>query len=106
MVYRLVWSGLAGGDENHDGISNDRPAGTGRNSMAGPGLAQLDLHWSRRFAAKEQRQRAATIAVDAFNALNHVNYTGYVGALRSPWFGQAVSSQPAGRLQFQLRFEF
>lgn len=95
-----------GGDENHDGISNDRPPGVGRNSMAGPGLAQLDLRWSRRVAAKEHKQRAATLSVDAFNALNHVNYAAYVGVLRSPWFGRPVSARAARRLQLQLRFGF
>lgn len=74
--------------------------------MAGSGLAQLDLRWSRRMAAREHKQRAATISVDVFSGLNHVTYAGYVGVLRSPWFGQPVSSQPARRLQFQLRFEF
>jgi len=32
--------------------------------------------------------------------------SGYVGVLRSPLFGQPVSSNPARRLQLQLQLEF
>ena len=106
MASGLPVNVTTGGDENRDGIANDRPAGLARNTMPGPGLAQLDLRWSRRFARKENKYQAATIAVDAFNALNRVNYSGYVGVMRSPLFGQPVSSHPARRLQFQMQFEF
>jgi hypothetical protein len=47
-----------------------------------------------------------TLSVDAFNLLNHVNFLNYLGALRSPFFGQATGSQPARRLQLALRFQF
>ena len=42
--------------------------------------------------------------MDAFNLLNHVNDQNYLGALGSPFFGQATGSQPARRLQLGLDF--
>jgi hypothetical protein len=48
----------------------------------------------------------ATIAVDAFNLPNRVNFSQYIGNQSSPFFGQAVSSLPARRLQFTVRFKF
>jgi hypothetical protein len=74
-----------------------------------PGFVVLDLRWSRDFflmPSKKDKGPAATIAMDAFNALNRVNYAGIVGNLSSPFFGQAVASKPARRLQISFRFRF
>jgi len=83
--------------------------GVRRNSLQGPGYADLDLRWSRNFyfvPSKRDKGPAATIAVDAFNVVNRVNYTGFVGNLSSPFFGKAVAAQPPRRLQLGLRFRF
>ncbi|MEX2260672.1 MAG: carboxypeptidase regulatory-like domain-containing protein [Bryobacteraceae bacterium] len=99
-----------GRDDNRDGVARDRPAGIGRNTLQGPGSATLDLRWSRDFTLPLQRDSKnrprASLSFDAFNVLNRVNYSGFVGNLSSPFFGRAVSSRPARRLQVGLRFSF
>lgn len=105
----MPYSMTTGRDDNHDGFANDRPAGVPRNSLQGPGMAQLDLRWSRDFFLDRQNKDkgpAVTAGLDAFNVLNHVNYAGYVGTVSSPFFGHAVSALPVRRLQASLRFRF
>ena len=102
------YSLTTGQDLFHTGIANARPAGVPRNSLDGPGFANVDLRWSREFLvpAPDGRKRSATIGVDAFNVLNTVNYSYYVGNLSSPFFGQAISAQPPRRIQFSLRIRY
>jgi hypothetical protein len=98
-----------GGDENADGLSLDRPLNLTRNTGLGPGLATVDARWSRAFRLTRPAKDAGpslTVALDAFNLFNTPNYPGYVGSLRSPFFGQPVSSLPARRFQASLRFQF
>jgi hypothetical protein len=87
-----------------------RPAGVPRNSLTGPGYADLDLRWSRdiglRARTKPNDPWSLTVGVDAFNVLNHTNFTSYVGTATSPLFGLATSAQPPRRLQFSLRTKF
>lgn len=110
-----LYSGLpytltTGLDEFHTGTANARPAGVSRNSLQGPGYADLDLRWSRDFflvkGKKKDEGVKATLALDAFNVLNRVNYTGFVGNLSSPFFGRAVAAQPPRRLQLSFRVKF
>jgi len=98
-----------GRDDNHDGLANDRPLGVPRNSLQGPGYADLDLRWSHDFflaAAKKDKGPTATLGFDAFNVLNRVNYVSYVGDLGSPFFGKPIAAQPPRRLQVSFRFRF
>ena len=98
-----------GQDLYHTGLANARPPGVPRNSLEGPGYADLDLRWSRDFHfshVKKEKGPAGTFAFDAFNVVNRVNYLSYIGNLSSPFFGQAVASQPARRLQLTLRLKF
>ncbi len=98
-----------GGDENRDGMALDRPPGVSRNSGNGPSLKVMDLRWSREFLFRPQKKEKsprAVIALDAFNLLNRVNYQNFVGALSSPFFGRAVASHPARRVQLSLRLQF
>lgn len=110
-----LYSGLpytltTGLDEFHTGTANARPAGVPRNSLQGPGYTDLDLRWSRDFSLIKGKKKdegvKAALAVDAFNVLNQVNYVSFVGNLRSPFFGQAVTAQPARRLQISFRVKF
>ncbi len=57
-------------------------------------------------AAKKDKSPSLTFSLDAFNILNRVNYQNYVGSLSSPFYGQAVATQPARRLQAGLRLQF
>ena len=93
-----------GRDDNGDGVARDRPPGAGRNSAIGPGDATLDLRWSRDFPLGGERR--FSVAADAFNVLNNVNYSSFVGNLSSPFFGRAVSTRPARRIQLSARFQF
>ncbi len=98
-----------GRDDNHDSLALDRPNGVGRNTLQGPGFAQLDLRWSREIylnKAKQEKGPALTVGVNAVNVTNHVNFSSYVGNLSSPFFGQAVAARSSRRLQFSCQFAF
>jgi hypothetical protein len=103
------YSMTTGRDDNHDGLASDRPPGVRRNSLQGPGYAQLDLRWSRDFflvRSKKDKGPTVTFALDGFNVLNRVNYVSFVGNLSSPFFGRAVAARPPRRLQLSVRFKF
>ncbi len=107
------YSLTTGRDDNHDTVANDRPAGVRRNTLQGPGMASVDLRWSKEFflgqpkkGAKQEDGPAVKISLSVFNILNRVNYTGYVGNLSSPFFGLPVSARPARRVQLNIDFSF
>lgn len=97
-----------GGDDNHDGILNDRPAGVGRNTMDGPGTIDLDLNLSHDFPFSKAKKEAKvlTVSLNSFNVLNHPNYVTYIGTVTSPFFGQPVAAQPPRRMQLDVQFKF
>lgn len=98
-----------GRDENGDGMALDRPIGIARNTGNGPGAAIVDLRWYRDIRllpARKDKSPSVTLAMDAFNILNRVNYQNFAGSLTSPFFGQAVATQPSRRLQLGVRFQF
>jgi hypothetical protein len=103
------YSVTTGRDDNHDGLALDRPIGVRRNGLEGPGYVGLDLRLSKDFvldASKKEKSPKITAGLDAFNVINRVNYSGYIGNQSSPFFGRAVASQPARRLQLSMRFAF
>jgi hypothetical protein len=90
-------------------MAMDRPAGVTRNTGTGPNTIGLDVRWYREFRlepSKKDKSPSVTISADAFNALNRVNYQNYVGSLTSPFFGRAVATLPARRLQLGFRYQF
>lgn len=97
-----------GGDNNHDGILNDRPPGIPRNTLPGPGLIDLDLNLSHDFPLTKAKKEARvfTVSLNAFNVLNHPNYVTYIGTQSSPLFAKPVAAQPPRRLQLDLQFKF
>jgi hypothetical protein len=97
-----------GGDDNQDGILNDRPAGVGRNTLAGPGLIDLDLNLSRDFPLSRAKKEARilSLSLNSFNVLNHPNYVSYIGTQASPLFGKPVAAQPPRRMQLDVQFKF
>ena len=97
-----------GADNNNDGIINDRPTGVGRNTMAGPGLIDLDLNLSHDFPLSKQKKEAKVISLslNSFNVLNHPNYITYIGTVSSPLFGQPTAAQPPRRMQLDVQFKF
>lgn len=96
-----------GRDDYHTGYANARPSGVRRNSLQGPGYAQLDLRWFHEFAlTRKQDGPNLRFSLDAFNVANRVNYVSFVGNLSSPFFAQPVSARPPRRLQASFRFTF
>ncbi|PYV47384.1 MAG: hypothetical protein DMG92_16405 [Acidobacteria bacterium] len=108
-----LYSGLpvnvtTGSDNNRDGVVNDRPPNTPRNSLAGPGLIDLDLNVSHDFAFSRvpDHSKTLTVSVNSFNILNRKNDMTYIGVITSPFFGRAVAAQPPRRMQLDLEFKF
>lgn len=99
---------VTGADNNHDGILNDRPTGFGRNTMAGPGLIDLDFNLSHDFPLSKEKKtsKVLTVSLNSFNVLNHPNYVSYIGTISSPLFGKAVAAQPPRRMQLDVQFKF
>ena len=97
-----------GTDNNHDGITNDRPAGLPRNPLHGPGLINLDISVAHDFVLSKARKEARTLTVslNSFNVLNHTNDVTYIGVVTSPFFGRAVQAQPPRRMQVNVQFKF
>ncbi|MCU1303366.1 MAG: hypothetical protein JWQ87_3650 [Candidatus Sulfotelmatobacter sp.] len=97
-----------GADNNHDGIINDRPAGTERNTMPGPGTINLDLSLSHDFPLSKRKgeTKVLSLSLNSFNVLNHPNYLTYIGTISSPLFGQPVAAQPPRRMQLDVQFKF
>ena len=97
-----------GDDDNHDGVVNDRPTGTPRNSMPGPLFVNLDLNAAHdfRFGKARKEPYTLTVALNAFNVLNHKNDFTYVGVITSPFFGKGVVAQPPRRMQLDVQFKF
>ena len=97
-----------GADNNHDGIINDRPFGIARNTMAGPGLINLDLNLSHDFALSKRKKEAKvlTLSLNSFNVLNHPNYVSYIGTISSPLFGMPAAALPPRRTQLDVQFKF
>jgi carboxypeptidase family protein len=97
-----------GGDQNNDGIINDRPAGFLRNSMHGPELIDLDLNVGHDFPLGKSKKEAKVLSVslNSFNVLNHTNDVTYVGVITSRFFGHAVAALPPRRTQLDLQFKF
>ncbi|HEV2396761.1 MAG TPA: TonB-dependent receptor [Candidatus Sulfotelmatobacter sp.] len=97
-----------GADNNHDGIINDRPPGIARNTMAGPGLIDLDLNVAHDFPLSKTSKEAKvlTVSLNSFNVLNHPNYVTYIGTISSPLFGQPVAANPPRRMQLDVQFKF
>jgi hypothetical protein len=105
----LPFNITTGRDNNADGMAIDRPMGVRRNTGRGPGFVGLDLRWYREFRfapSRKDKSPSVTVSVDAFNILNRVNFQNYVGALTSPFFGQAVATLPPRRIQAGLRLQF
>ena len=102
------YSLTTGLDQFNTGTANARPPGVPRNSLEGPGFADVDVRAAREFALPSAtgRKHSVTLGVDAFNVLNHVNYSYFVGNLSSPFFGRAITAQAPRRVQFSLRVRY
>ena len=129
----LPYNITTGFDDNGDTVSNDRPAGTGRNSARGAGRWDVGTRVSYGFGfggkraasapsgpvvirvgegggasfpgANDQKFRVDLYA-QFFNVLNHANLTNFSGVQTSPFFGRATAALPGRRVETGLRFSF
>ncbi len=123
----LPYTITTGRDDNGDGVSNDRPAGIGRNTGRGRATWTSSLRVSRAFGFGGQRadgggaimQRRvsggdgdgptmmmmertadrfrADVYVQLFNVFNRANLQNFVGNVGSPFFSRATSAAPPRR---------
>lgn len=118
-----------GQDTNGDTVTNDRPAGVGRNSARGQGFATTDVHfgWNREVAGGrgggsprggprggqrdgdaqgDRRGRQVGFNVTARNVFNRPQYGSFNGVITSALFGRPVSAQNPRRVDVGLSFSF
>jgi Carboxypeptidase regulatory-like domain len=132
----LPYNITTGFDNNGDTVSNDRPAGVGRNSARGAGNWDVSarLSWSFGFGSKVEttspggatvirtgggddalgalssrgvnRRWRAQTYLQVFNLFNHFNPTTYAGVETSPFFGQPTAALPGRRVEAGIRLSF
>jgi hypothetical protein len=105
----MPYNETTGNDDYHTGLGNARPAGVGRNTLQGGGVADLDLLYDHDFfltKSHDDNARAVSVGLSAFNVLNRTNYTSYIGTLTSSRFGQPTSANAGRQLQFSLGYRF
>ena len=98
-----------GDDSYHTGLGNARPAGVGRNTLQGGGVASLDLLYDHDFRlgkAKGDDAKILSAGVSAFNVLNRTNFTSYIGTLSSSRFQQPTAALAARQIQFSVGYRF
>jgi hypothetical protein len=131
----LPYNITTGFDDNGDTVSNDRPAGIGRNSARGKARWDVGtrIGWGFGFGgvreasasggpvmirmgggeggvpslpgANNQKFRMEFYA-QAFNLFNHTNLTNFTGVQTSPFFGLPTAAQPGRRMEFGTKFNF
>ena len=122
---------LTGGDDNADGVFNDRPAGVGRNTRRALGQMNLNLFVGYQFAfgrtaplppgvgifgggnsaqVRTFDQGTARYRLQLFvtanNLTNRPNFSGYSGTLTSPFFGQATSVRDMRKIDVGMGLTF
>ncbi len=130
----LPYDVTTGGDNNGDGIFNDRPAyasasGDGvyatrfgllstaavngdlpRNAGTMPATVHLDANLSRAFAIGHarsgDRHQTLTLNARSANLINHTNVTAVGTVAGSPTFAQPLAAETARRLEVGARFTF
>ena len=124
-----------GFDDNADQIFNDRPLGTGRNSLRGANTATLNGFFIYNIPIGQKKlgpmppgifimgspggnfnvqtmsadalpRFRVGIVVNAQNMTNRANYVGYSGTLTSPFYGQPTAVQGMRRVDVGLNFSF
>jgi hypothetical protein len=123
---------LTGRDDNGDGVFNDRPAGTGRNTLRATGQATANVFVAYQFAFGRRTVAlppgigvfggGSTAQVRTFdqgtaryrlqlyvqvqNLTNAVNYLGYSGTLTSPFFGRPTTVREMRKIDVGIGMNF
>ncbi len=80
----------------------------GRNTFNGPGLANVNASFSKRWPLPFFTREAASIQLraDVFNLLNRVNLFNPVTDLSNPLFGHSTTQDTPREVQFGVKFSF
>jgi hypothetical protein len=122
---------LTGRDDNGDGVFNDRPAGTGRNTLRATGQANVNLFLAYQIAFGRQATlppgigvfgggAAATVRtvdqsggryrvqffIQGQNLTNQSNYLGYSGTMSSPFFGRPTTVREMRKVDAGINLNF
>jgi hypothetical protein len=102
------YSITTGKDDNGDGVTNDRPAGTPRLSKIGPSFKSVGFNISKAFQVRKTRDGASNLNVFAnmSNAFNMVNRGTPSGVMTSKFFGQSTSASNPREIEVGMRFQF
>jgi len=120
-----------GADDNGDGIFNDRPAGTGRNTLRATGQTAINMFLAYQIAFGRQATLppgigvfggggAATVRsvdvsggkyrvqfyIQGQNLTNESNYLGYSGTLTSPFFGRPTTVRDMRKIDAGINLSF
>jgi hypothetical protein len=77
---------------------------TGRNSLIGPGLVNVDAGLFKLIPIQEKMH--FEFRAEFFNLLNHANFSNPTATLISPTFGRILSAGTARQIQLALKFVF
>lgn len=77
---------------------------TGRNSLIGPGLVNLDAGLFKNIPIRERMH--LEFRTEFFNTLNHANFSNPNASLISPAFGQLLTAGTARQIQLAMKFIF
>ena len=122
---------LTGRDDNGDGVFNDRPTGTGRNTLRATGQTSVGLFLAYQIAFGRQATLppgigvfggggAATVRtvdqsggryrmqfyIQGQNLTNQPNYLGYSGTLSSPFFGRPTAVREMRKIDAGINLNF
>jgi len=122
---------LTGRDDNGDGVFNDRPVGTGRNTLRTTGQANVNLFLAYQIAFGRQATlppgigvfgggAAATVRtvdqsggryrvqffIQGQNLTNQSNYLGYSGTMSSPFFGRPTTVREMRKVDAGINLNF
>jgi len=122
---------LTGGDDNRDGIFNDRPSGVGRNTLRATGQTNVNLFLAYQLAFGRQAAlppgigvfgggAAATVRtvdqsggryrvqfyIQGQNLTNQPNYLGYSGTMSSPFFGRPTAVREMRKIDAGINLNF
>jgi hypothetical protein len=102
------YSITTGKDDNGDGVTNDRPAGTPRLSEIGPTSKNISFNISKAFQIRKSRDGASNLNVFAnmSNAFNIVNHGTPNGVITSKFFGQSTSASNPREIEVGMRYQF
>ena len=126
-----AYTELTGGDDNGDGIFNDRPAGVGRNTLRADGTFNLNMLVGYQFAFGQSAPLPPGIGVfgggnaaqvrtfdqgsaryrlgffvQAFNLANTANFVGYSGTVLSPFYLKPTASRDMRKIDLGLTLTF